>query len=130
MSGIIEAFDSSTGSGRGPTRTHFTYGDVKKLRKLINTKLAQDASDGGDARIIGYFENRPAHPLRARVHVCAARRRYSWNEIEHGKRLAVEPAALLAEKNRPRRCPTNGHGRDHKKQAKPGPSEQMLRPHR
>jgi len=102
MSGVIEAFDFIDGEWPRADQTHFTAEYVKKLRKFINTKLTEDASDGGDARIIGHLENRSAHLVqRGQFMFALLGVAIHGAKLEHGKRLAVEPAALLGGKNRP-----------------------------
>jgi hypothetical protein len=48
--------------GLQPTETdkgHFAPQDVPKLPEFIETRFAQDAANGGNARILGDFVKRP-----------------------------------------------------------------------
>ena len=57
----LNRLTSFTGSGRGPDQAHLAAQDVEELGQLIEAVLAQELPDGGDARVIGNFEDRAAH---------------------------------------------------------------------
>ena len=82
--GIASArFTSSSGrSGRGPTRLISPVEHVPELRQLVEARLAEEAADPGDARVVLLREHRARELLGVDAH--GAELAPSWNSTNSG----------------------------------------------
>src|SRR3546814_9780347 len=83
-----------------PDETHLALDDVDDLRQLIDSELADDATDIGDPGIVA---RRPHRPVGFRIDRHAT-------ELDDVEGATVQANALLAVKYRPRRLDPDGQG--------------------